>query len=134
MEKELKRWVFQGEPELSPLAASKDVHKISVWISTKTKQMLNEHQLHCKLYKKPHRKSEIIAEALSNFCYEDYNSDKIREHVMGIVEPEKPHKITFYLKPKDAQHLWDIEGCLVGDGTKTSISSIVNFALAISLE
>jgi len=134
MEKELKRWVFQGEPDLSPLAASKDKHKITAWISAKTKQMLDEHQLHCKLYKKPHQKSAIIAEALEFFCYADYNSPKIREHVMGVVEPEKPHKITFYLKPAEAQHLWNIECCIVGDGEKTSISSIVNFALAINLE
>ncbi len=122
---ELERWVFQGDPSLSPLAASKEVHAISTWISQKTKDLLDNECKMRKLYRDPiDTESAILAEALDRFCVADYTHPVIKGK-----ELEKNCEITFQLSPFEVQALWNIECDIIGCGNRTSIASIIDFAL-----
>jgi hypothetical protein len=124
--KKLQKWVFKGDPSLSPLAASKEIHEIETWISESTKALLDQEIEHCRLYRKPNLPEEILVEALELFDIASYTSPNVKGP-----EEEKDCSITFRLKPHEAQLLWNIECWIVGSGEKTSIASIINFALRI---
>lgn len=116
---------------LSPKALSKEKHKISVWITPSLKKSFNIFYNECKQLVIFDSKSEIIAEAIT----QEYFSSPYKNKPKSMYKDEKlTSRITFYLKPEVAQHLWDLSGYYLGEGIVVTNSLIVQVALERFIE
>ena len=76
-------------------------------------------------------KSEIVAEAIT----QEYFSDPYKKKPKSMYEDENlTSRITFYLKPEVAQHLWDLKGYYLGEGIEVTYSLMVQVALERFIE
>ncbi len=116
---------------LSPKALSKQKHKISSWVTPSLKKNFNIFFNECKQLVIFDSKSEIVSEAI----IQEYFSNPYEKKPKSIYSDElSTCRITFYLIPEVAQHLWDLESHYLGKGINVTCSFIVQVALERFIE